>query len=121
MYPVPLKIQEKEFKRDRRTLERAKDVIDRLGVSAFGSGALDDALEFLQKKTGSAGGTNMVYPVSARAQDKQNKRDFRVVVRAKEILQRLRLDQPTDGNVLSFALGALKRYEHDLKARRDGT
>ena len=113
MYPVPLDVQERELARDRRAIERAADVFDRLNVSKV-KGGFALVLEQIDKgmPLGTGGGT-LIYPPRAKAQAKQIRRDRRAIERAQDVAQRLGVYSGHDP--LRSALAVIDRHEHALK------
>ena len=113
MYPVTEKVQHKQIARDERTIERAKEVMSRLNIAAGDPRALTLALEKIEKEAPDNLG-RMIYPVSDKARCKQIKRDRRVIERAIDVVERMRVS-PNDRLTLYFVETAINECKRGLE------
>ena len=108
-YPMTEKQQRKQFRRDRRTIDRAWEVFERLGLDAVSRGALDLALE--QIKGNPTGTQQSPYPVTDKRCCKQKERDRRAIECTIELVTRTGMSQ--DRGVLEKAR---KTIDEEAKA-----
>ena len=112
MYPVPEKVQSRQVIRDERAIERALEVMGRLNLAAEYPGALALAQEKIENGAPDNLGT-VIYPVADKALRKQINRDRRVIDRAIDVVERMRVS-PHDRMALYLARTAVDEHKREL-------